>query len=248
MRLKNKTAVVTGASKGIGAEIARALAKEGAHVVVNYNSDAAGAGKVVAAIVEKGGTAIAIKADVSKAEEIKAMFERAQREFGEIDVLINNAGVYELGPLDAITERHFQRQFDVNVLGLLLATQEAVKHFRSDGGSIVNIGSAVSRFLPPGTAVYAATKASVDAITTVLSKELGRRKIRVNAINPGMIETEGVHAAGFMGSDFEKMIASGAPVGRIGQPDDVASVAVFLASADSKYMTGETLIVSGGFR
>jgi 3-oxoacyl-[acyl-carrier protein] reductase len=248
MRLKGKTAVVTGASKGIGAEIARALAREGANVVVNYNSDAAGAGKVVAAIVEKGGIAIAIKADVSKAADIKAMFERTQREFGEIDVLINNAGVYELGTLDAITERHFQRQFDVNVLGLLLATQEAVKHFRSDGGSIVNIGSAVSRFLPPATAVYAATKASVDAITTVLSKELGRRKIRVNAINPGMVETEGVHAAGFMGSDFEKMIASGAPVGRIGQPDDIASVAVFLASADSKYMTGETLIVSGGFR
>jgi 3-oxoacyl-[acyl-carrier protein] reductase len=248
MRLKNKTAVVTGASKGIGAEIARALAKEGANVVVNYNSDAAGADKVVAAIMEKGGTAIAIKADVSKGADIQAMFERTQREFGEVDVLINNAGVYELGALDAITERHFQRQFDVNVLGLLLATQEAVKHFRSDGGSIVNIGSAVSRFLPPGTAVYAATKASVDAITTVLSKELGSRKIRVNAINPGLVETEGVHAAGFMGSDFEKMIASGAPVGRIGQPDDIASVAVFLASADSKYMTGETLIVSGGFR
>jgi 3-oxoacyl-[acyl-carrier protein] reductase len=176
------------------------------------------------------------------------MFERAQRDFGGIDVLVNNAGVYELGLLDAITEPHFRRQFDVNVLGLLLTTQEAVKYFRGDGGSIVNISSAVSHLLPPASAVYAATKASVDAITTVLSKELGGRKIRVNAINPGLIETEGVHAAGFMGSDFEKMVTSTAALGRIGQPDDIGSVAVFLASSDSRYMTGETLIVSGGFR
>ena len=196
MKLKDKTAVVTGASKGIGAEIARALAAEGAAVIVNYNSDRDGAEKVAAAIVAAGGRAVAVQADVSKPDDIRSLFERTQREFGAIDVLINNAGVYEFNPVEAITRQHFDRQFGVNVLGLLLTTQEALKHFKTDGGSIVNISSTVSRLLPPGSAVYSATKASVDAITTVLSKELGARRIRVNAINPGMIETEGVHASG----------------------------------------------------
>ena len=248
MKLRNKNAIVTGASKGIGAEIARALAAEGASVVVNYNSDRKGAEKVVSAITAKGGKAVAVKADVSNAAEIRTLFERAVEAFGPLDILINNAGVYEFGALEQVDERHFHRQFDVNVLGLLLATQEAVKHFRIGGGSIVNLSSTVSRVLMPGASVYAATKASVDAITTVLSKELGPRQIRVNAINPGMIETEGIHAAGFMGSDLQKSVAAQAPLGRIGQPDHIAPTAVFLASADSKYMTGETLFVSGGFR
>jgi 3-oxoacyl-[acyl-carrier protein] reductase len=247
MKLTNKTAVVTGASKGIGAEIARALAAEGASVVVNYNSDQAGADKVVAAIAANGGKAVAVKADVSKQAEVKDLFDRVQREFGAVDVLVNNAGVYEFAPLEGIEQHSFERQFNVNVLGLLLTTQEAVKHFGEDGGSVVNIGSAVTRLLPPGSSVYAATKASVGAITAVLSKELGPRNIRVNSISPGMIETEGVHAAGFIGSDFEKRVVSTAPLRRIGQPDDIAPTAVFLASSDSKYLTGETVVVSGGF-
>ena len=248
MKLKDKTAVVTGASKGIGAEIARALAAEGAAVVVNYNSDRAGAEKVAAAIVAAGGRAVAVQADVSKPDDIRSLFERTQREFGAVDVLVNNAGVYEFNQVEAITRQHFDRQFGVNVLGLLLTTQEALKHFKADGGSIVNISSTVSRLLPPGSAVYSATKASVDAITTVLSKELGARRIRVNAINPGMIETEGVHAAGFIGSAFEQNVVNSTSLSRVGQPDDIAPAAVFLASSDSKYMTGETLFVNGGFR
>jgi len=248
VKLKDKTAVVTGASKGIGAEIARALAAEGAAVVVNYNSDRAGAEKVAAAIVAAGGRAVAVQADVSKPDDIRSLFERTQREFGAIDVLINNAGVYEFSQVETITRQHFDHQFGVNVLGLLLTTQEALKHFKADGGSIVNISSTVSRLLPPGSAVYSATKASVDAITTVLSKELGARRIRVNAINPGMIETEGVHAAGFIGSAFEQDVVNSTSLSRVGQPDDIAPAAVFLASSDSKYMTGETLFVNGGFR
>jgi len=237
---------VTGASKGIGAEIARALAAEGAAVIVNYNSDRAGAEKVVASIVALGGRAVAVQADVSKPDDIRLLFERTQQEFGAIDVLINNAGVYEFSQVETITRQHFDRQFGVNVLGLLLTTQEALKHFKADGGSIVNISSTVSRLLPPGSAVYSATKASVDAITAVLSKELGGRRIRVNAINPGMIETEGVHAAGFIGSAFEQNVVSTTSLSRVGQPDDIAPAAVFLASNESKYMTGETLFVNGG--
>jgi 3-oxoacyl-[acyl-carrier protein] reductase len=246
VRLRDKTAVVTGASKGIGAEIARALAAEGAAVIVNYNSDRAGAEKVVASIVALGGRAVAVQADVSKPDDIRLLFERTQQEFGAIDVLINNAGVYEFSQVETITRQHFDRQFGVNVLGLLLTTQEALKHFKADGGSIVNISSTVSRLLPPGSAVYSATKASVDAITAVLSKELGGRRIRVNAINPGMIETEGVHAAGFIGSAFEQNVVSTTSLSRVGQPDDIAPAAVFLASNESKYMTGETLFVNGG--
>jgi len=248
VKLKDKTAVVTGASKGIGAEIARALAAEGAAVIVNYNSDRDGAEKVAAAIVAAGGRAVAVQADVSKPDDIRSLFERTQREFGAVDVLVNNAGVYEFNPVEAITRQHFDRQFGVNVLGLLLTTQEALKHFKTDGGSIVNISSTVSRLLPPGSAVYSATKASVDAITTVLSKELGARRIRVNAINPGMIETEGVQAAGLIGSAFEQNVVNSTSLSRVGQPDDIAPAAVFLASSDSKYMTGETLFVNGGFR
>jgi 3-oxoacyl-[acyl-carrier protein] reductase len=248
VKLRDKVAVVTGASKGIGAEIARALAAEGAAVVVNYNSDRLSAEKVVATIVASGGRAVAVQADVSKSDDIRRLFDQTQRQFGTIDVLVNNAGVYEFGQVETITTEHFDRQFGVNVLGLLLTTQEALKHFKADGGSIVNISSTVSRLLPAGSSVYSATKASVDAITAVLSKELGARRIRVNAINPGMIETEGVHAAGFIGSAFEQNVINSTSLSRVGQPDDIAPAAVFLASNDSKYMTGETLFVNGGYR
>lgn len=246
MKLKGKAAVVTGASKGIGAEIARALAREGAAVAVNYNSDKAGAEKVVAQIEKAGGRAVAVKGDVAKAADVTAVFEAAQKAFGRLDILVNNAGVFEFAPLEQISEPHFHRQFGVNVLGLLLASQEAAKRFGKDGGSIVNVSSTVSRKLPPGSAVYSATKASVDAITAVLSKELGARKIRVNAVNPGMVETEGVHAAGFLGGDFHKDIVARASLGRIGQPDDIAPIVVFLASEDSKFVTGEALFANGG--
>jgi len=248
MKLKDKVAVVTGASKGIGAGIAKALAAEGASVVVNYASSKDGADKVVAEIAAKGGKAVAVRADVSKPDEIARLFTETKKAFGRLDVLVNNAGVYEMAPLEAVTEGLFHRQFNLNVLGLLLTTQEAAKYFGNDGGSVINIGSAVSSLLPEGSSVYSATKASVDAITVVLSKELGPRKIRVNAINPGMIETEGTRAGGFIGSPFQKNIEETAPLRRIGQTDDIAPTAVYLASSDSQYMTGETLKVSGGVR
>ena len=248
MKLKDKVAVVTGASKGIGAGIAKALAAEGAAVVVNYASSKEGAEKVVAEIAENGGKAVAVRADVSKPADIARLFAETKKQFGRLDVLVNNAGVYEFGALEEVTEERFHRQFNLNVLGLLLTTQEAAKNFGNEGGSVINIGSAVSSLLPPGSAVYSATKASVDAITVVLSKELGPRKIRVNAINPGMIETEGSQAAGFVGSPFQKDVEAKSPLGRIGQPDDIAPTAVYLASSDSKYMTGESLKVSGGVR
>jgi 3-oxoacyl-[acyl-carrier protein] reductase len=245
-KLTGKVAVVTGASKGIGAAIAVSLAAEGAAVVVNYASSKAGADKVVAAITGVGGKAITVQADVSKSADIGKLFSETKKAFGHVDILVNNAGVYEFGPLENVTEEHFHKQFNLNVLGLLLTTQEAVKHFTSAGGSIVNISSVVGRHPLPGASVYSATKAAVDAFTKSLAKELGPKKIRVNSLNPGMIETEGLHTAGFAEGDFRKHIETQTPLGRIGQPDDVAKVAVFLASDDSGWVTGETLLVSGG--
>ena len=245
-KLKNKVAVVTGASKGIGAGIAKALAAEGASVVVNYSSSKDAADLVVADIVKAGGKAVAVKGDVSKAADITNLFDETRKAYGRLDVLVNNAGVYEFAPIEQVNEDHFHKQFNLNVLGLLLTTREALKSFGPEGGSIINIGSAVTKMLPATSSVYTATKASVDAITGTLAKELGARKIRVNSINPGMIETEGTHTAGFIGSDFEKGLAAQAPLGRIGQTDDIAPTAVYLASSDSKFMTGETLVVSGG--
>ena len=247
-KLEGKVAVVTGASKGIGAGIAKALAHEGAAVVVNYSSSKQGADRVVADISGRGGKAIAVQGDVSKQADIERLFSEAQKAFGRIDILVNNAGFYEFAPLEAVTEDLFQKHFNLNVLGLLLTTKEAVKHMGSEGGSIINIGSVASSLRPPNSTLYTASKAGIDAITGVLAKELGPRRIRVNSINPGMIETEGVHAAGFVGSDFQKMVEAQAPLGRMGQPDDIAPTAVYLASSDSKYMTGETLLVSGGLR
>jgi 3-oxoacyl-[acyl-carrier protein] reductase len=247
-KLEGKVAVVTGASKGIGASIAKALAGEGASVVVNYSSSKQDADRVVAEIVGHGGKAIAVQGDVAKQAHIERLFSEAKKAFGRLDILVNNAGVYQFSPLEEVTEDHFHKQFNVNVLGLLLTTKEAVKHMASEGGSVINIGSSASSMRPPNSTVYTASKAAVDAITGVLAKELGPRKIRVNSINPGMIETEGVHLAGMIGSDFQKMVETQAPLGRVGQPDDISPTAVYLASSDSKYMTGETLLVSGGLR
>jgi len=247
-KLEGKVAVVTGGSKGIGASIAKALADEGASVVVNYASSRRDAERVVAEIERHGGAAIAVQADVSRQADIERLFSETQKAFGRLDILVNNAGVYEFAPLDGTTEDLFHKHFNINVLGLLLTTKEAVKHMGPDGGSIINIGSSASSMLVPNSAVYSAAKAGVDAITGVLAKELGPRKIRVNSINPGMIETEGVHAAGIVGSDFQKMVETQAPLGRMGQPDDISPTAVYLASSDSKYMTGEKLLVAGGLR
>jgi 3-oxoacyl-[acyl-carrier protein] reductase len=246
-KLTSKVAVVTGASKGIGAAIAKSLAAEGASVVVNYASSKAGADKVVAAITAAGGKAVAVGGDVSKAAEAQGIIDAAIKNYGKLDILVNNSGVYEFGPIEAVTEEQFHKIFNINVLGLLLTTQAAVKHL-GDGGSIINIGSAVSRVTPPNSAVYTGTKGAVDAITGVLAKELGPKKIRVNALNPGIVETEGTHTAGFIGSDFEKGIVAQTPLGRAGQPNDIASVAVFLASEDSGWLTGELLTAGGGLR
>jgi 3-oxoacyl-[acyl-carrier protein] reductase len=246
-KLKGKVALVTGASKGIGAAIAKALAAEGASVVVNYASSKAGAEAVVADIQKAGGTAVAVGGDVSKAADAKALVETAVKQFGHLDVLVNNSGVYEFAPLEDINEEHFNKQFNVNVLGLLLTTQAAGKHL-GEGASVINIGSLVTRITPPGSAVYTATKGAVDAITGVLSRELGPRKIRVNALNPGLVETEGTHTAGFIGSDFHNHATEQTPLGRIGQPTDIASIAVFLASDDSYWLTGEQLYAAGGMR
>ena len=247
-KLEGKVAVVTGASKGIGASIAKALAEEGASVIVNYSSSKQDAERVVAEISARGGRAIAVQGDVSKPTDIERLFSAARRSFDRLDILVNNAGTYEFAPLESVTEQHFHKHFDLNVLGLLLATKEAVKHMGPEGGSVINISSVASSMRMPNSAVYAASKAGVDAITGVLAKELGPRKIRVNAISPGMIETEGSRAGGFVGTDFQKTVEAQAPLGRMGQPDDIAPTAVYLASSDSKYMTGETLLVSGGLR
>jgi 3-oxoacyl-[acyl-carrier protein] reductase len=247
-KLAGKTAVVTGASKGIGAGIAKALAAEGAAVVVNYASSKEGADKVVEAIKAKGGKAVAVQGDVAKAADVKKIFSEAKQAFGRLDILVNNAGVYNFSPLGDVTEAEFHRHFNTNVLGLLLATQEAAKHFGDEGGSVINIGSAVSELNPPNSVVYTATKGAVDAVTHVLAKELGPKKIRVNSINPGVVETEGTRAGGFVGTDIEQQFIALTPLGRTGQPEDIAPVAVFLASDDSRWLTGDTLVVSGGLR
>lgn len=245
-KLANKVAVVTGASKGIGAQTAKGLAAAGASVVVNYSSSKEGADSVVAEIRSKGGKAVAIQGDVSKAADVTRLFAETKKAFGGVDILVNNAGIYKFTTLEEVTEEEFHRQFNTNVLGLLLTTQAAVKNFGDNGGSVINIGSAVTRLTPANSSIYTATKGAVDAISGVLAKELGAKKIRVNSLNPGMVETEGTHTAGFIGSDFEKQIASQSPLGRIGQPNDIASIAVFLASDDSGWLTGETLTASGG--
>ncbi len=247
-KLTNKVAVVTGASKGIGAGIAKSLASEGAAVVVNYASSKNDADHVVAEIKAQGGNAVAVQGDVSKGSDVRHLFAETKRAFGKLDVLVNNAGVYQFAPLAEITEEQFHRQFNTNVLGVILASQEAVKLFGPQGGSIINIGSTASTLTPPSTAVYTATKGAVDAVTHVLAKELGPKKIRVNSINPGMVETEGVHAAGIIGSDFQKQAEAQTPLGRIAKPEDIAPIAVFLASEDSGWLTGETVVASGGLR
>ncbi|HEY3521821.1 MAG TPA: glucose 1-dehydrogenase [Rhodanobacteraceae bacterium] len=246
-KLKGKVAVVTGASKGIGASIARTLAAEGASVVVNYASSKAGADKVVSEIAEAGGKAVAVQGNVSKVSDAQAIVDAALKHFGRIDVLVNNSGVYEFKPLEEITEEHYRKQFDVNVLGLLLTTQAAAKHL-GEGASVINIGSVITRVVPPASAVYAGSKGAVDTITAVLAQELGPRKIRVNAVNPGLVETEGTHAAGVIGSELEAGTKAKTPLGRIGQPQDIASIVTFLASDDSYWLNGEQLVASGGVR
>jgi 3-oxoacyl-[acyl-carrier protein] reductase len=246
-KLTGKVAVVTGASKGIGAAIAKSLASEGASVIVNYASSKAGADTVVAAITAAGGKAVAVHGDVSKVAEAQGIIEAAIKNYGRLDILVNNSGVYEFVPIEAITEDQFHKAFNVNVLGLLLTTQAAVKHL-GEGASIINIGSVASRITPPNSAVYTGTKGAVDAITGALSRELGPKKIRVNTINPGVVETEGTHSGGVIGSDFEKAAIAQTPLGRIGQPGDIASIAVFLASEDSAWLTGEQLLATGGLR
>jgi len=247
-KLAGKVAVVTGASKGIGASIAKHLAAEGASVVVNYASSKTGADMVVTEIASAGGKAVAVQGDVAKKADIDRLFVETKKAFGHVDILVNNAGIYEFAPLEQITEEHFHKQFNLNVLGLLLTTQEALKHFNPAGGSVVNISSLVSTLAPPFGSVYSATKGAVDVITGSLSKELGARKIRVNAVRPGLVETEGTHSSGFTSGEFHDEYVKNAPLGRIGQPQDIATAVTFLASDDSLWITGETLLVSGGHR
>jgi 3-oxoacyl-[acyl-carrier protein] reductase len=244
-KLTGKVAVVTGASKGIGAAIAKSLAAEGASVVVNYASSKAGADSVVAAITQAGGKAVAVGGDVSKAAGAQGIIDAAIKNYGHLDILVNNSGVYEFAPIEEITEDQFHRLFNINVLGLLLTTQAAVKHL-GEGSSIINIGSSISRLKPAGSAVYTATKSAIDAITGVFAKEFAAKRIRVNSINPGIVETEGTRSAGFIGSDFEKGLVAQTPLGRTGQPGDIASIAVFLASNDAAWLTGELQYASGG--
>lgn len=247
-KLAGKVALVTGASKGIGAAIAKQLAAQGAAVVVNYASSKAGADKVVAEIASAGGKAVAIQADAAKKTDIERLFAETKKSFGRLDILVNNAGIYEFSPLDGVTEEHFHKQFNLNVLGLILATQAAAKQFDAAGGSIVNISSVVSTLAFPNASVYSGTKGAVDAITRSLATELGPRGIRVNAIRPGMVETEGTHAAGIEESEMQKQVRAQTPLGRLGQPDDIAGTAVFLASADSSWISGETFVIAGGLR
>jgi 3-oxoacyl-[acyl-carrier protein] reductase len=247
-KLAGKVAVVTGASKGIGAAIAAELAADGATVVVNYSSSKEGAERVVGDIKKKGGNALAVQANLSKPDDVKRLFAETKKNFDKVDILVNNAGVYEFKPIEEITPEHFHRLVDLNVLGLILASQEAVKLMGNAGGSIVNIGSVAGDSAPPTTSVYSATKAAVDAVTRSLAQELGSRKIRVNAVNPGMVETEGTHSAGITESDFRRQTEAQTPLGRIGQPQDIAPAVAFLASPDSSWITGETLYISGGLR
>ena len=247
-KLANKVAVVTGASKGIGASIALHLAAEGAAVVVNYSSSKAGADKVVAAITNNGGKAVAVQANVAQQADIQRLFTEAKKAFGPVDILVNNAGVYEFAPLSEVTTEHYHKMFDLNVLGLVLTTQEALKHFHPQGGSIINVSSIVATFAPPNALVYNATKASVDVITKTLAKELGPRQIRVNSVNPGMVETEGVKSAGISESDMRTQFENQTPLGRIGQPEDIAPAVVFLASSDSGWISGESLTIAGGLK
>ena len=247
-KLNDKVAVVTGASKGIGAAIAKQLAAEGAKVVVNYSSSKKDADKVVDEIAKDGGKAIAVQANLSKQADIEHLFADTKKAFGRLDVLVNNAGVYEFSPLENVTEEHFHKHFNLNVLGLILASQAAVRLFDAAGGNIVNISSIASIKGFPDGAIYSGTKGAVDAITRSLAAELGPRKIRVNAIRPGMVETEGTHSAGIAESEMRKQVEAQTPLGRIGQPQDIASTVVFLASSDSSWITGETFVISGGYR
>lgn len=246
-KLTGKVAVVTGASKGIGAAIAKALAAEGAAVVVNYASSRSGADAVVAAITAAGGKASAVQGDVSKAADAQGIIDTAVETYGRLDILVNNSGVYEFSPLEDITEEHFHRQFNINVLGLLLTTQAAARHL-GEGASIINIGSVASRITPPGSAVYSGTKGAVDAITGVLARELGAKKIRVNTVNPGMVVTEGTQDGGFIESEMGTWIVSQTPLGRLGEPEDIAKVVTFLASDDAGWLTGEQVLTGGGLR
>ncbi|WP_419757538.1 SDR family NAD(P)-dependent oxidoreductase [Acidisoma sp.] len=245
-KLDGKVALVTGASKGIGAAIATALAAEGASVAVNYASSKEGGDKVVAAITAAGGRAVAVGGSVAQSADVTRIVDETVKAFGKIDILVNNAGVYAMGPLEEVTEAEFHRQFNTNVLGLILTTQAAVKHFPPAGGSVINVSSLITRITVPGSVIYGATKGAVDVITPTLAKELGSRKIRVNSINPGMVETEGT--AGFMGSDFANEAVAQTPLGRMGQPRDIATVAVFLASDDAGWISGETILAAGGAR
>ena len=245
-RLAGKVAIVTGASKGIGAGIARSFGEAGASVVVNYASSRDGADRVVSQIKAAGGKAVAVQGDVSKSADVKKLFAEAKRAFGSLDILVNNAGVFEFGPLESVTEQEFHREFDINVLGTLLATQEALNHFGPDGGSVINISSVTSANPVPNSVVYSATKSAVDSITKSLAKELAPRKIRVNAIAPGGVETEGTHRIGMVGSDFEKQIVAATPLGRLGQPEDIAKLALHLASDEAAWLTGERITASGG--
>jgi len=247
-KLLGKVAVVTGASKGIGAAIAKHLAAEGAAVVINYATSKDAADRVVNEITKSGGTAVAVRANVADPTDVKRLFAEAKQAFDKLDILVNNAGIYEFAPLENVTPEHFHKQFDLNVLGLVLASQEAVKHFGPSGGAIVNISSVVATLAVPNGSIYSATKAAVDAVTRSLASELAPRKIRVNAIHPGMVETEGLHGAGIANSDFRKATEAQTPLGRIGQPDDIAPAAVFFASSDSAWITGETLTIAGGVR
>lgn len=247
-KLQGKVAVVTGASKGIGAAIAKAYGEAGASVVVNYASDRAGAESVVSEIAGKGGKAIALQGDVSKSGDVERLFAVAKETYGRVDVLVNNAGVFRFSPLEDFTEEEFHREFNINVLGTLLAAREASRAFGDKGGSIINLSSVVSESPPPGSSVYSATKGAVDTITVALAGELGGRKIRVNTIAPGGVDTEGARTLGVVGSEFEANIVSRTPLGRFGQPNDIAKIAVFLASDESAWLTGERISAAGGFR
>lgn len=247
-KLAGKVAIVTGASKGIGAAIAKHLAQEGAAVAVNYSSSREEAEKVVQDIIKQGGKAVAIQANMTDQVDITRLFDESKKNFGRLDILVNNAGVYIPAPLEGVNVEHFRKMFDINVLGLLLASREAAKHFGPEGGSIINISSVASKASVANFSVYSATKGAVDALSNALGKELGPRKIRVNAINPGMVETEGLHSGGFMESDFRKHVEHETPLGRIGKPEDIAPAVAFLASDEASWITGETLVISGGFR